>query len=203
MADERRDDRATHLGDTVELRHGDLELGLGLDLELHADFELDGGESHLAQRSPSTPGPGEVLTITLPVRCAVAYEAFCRAEAIPSWLSIVRSVRVLSRTPSGRPARAAFIGRLPSRVVGYTLFYRYSETDRIVWWGTAPGSAMILAGRAQFLPLGERATLMQYQLVLELPEGALAPGDDPFAGGHATSAVMNDFRDYVIRTRRA
>lgn len=203
MDDERRDDRATHLGDTVELARGDLELGLDLDLDLLPDFELDAGDAHLARRSPAAPGPGEVVSITLPVRSSVAYDAFCRAEAIPAWLSIVRSVRVLARTPDGRPARAAFIGRLPTRVVGYTLFYRYSDAERVVWWGTAPGSAMIMAGRAQFLPLGERATLMQYQLVLELPDGALAPGDDPFAGGHATSAVMNDFRDYVIRTRRA
>ncbi len=144
----------------------------------------------------------EVLSTSLPIPAASAYETFCDAEAIPSWLSVVQSVRVLARTDAGRPRRAAFVGRLQHGTIGYTLFYRYSEQDRAVSWGTDPGSQTLIAGRAQFIPLGERATLMQYQLALDLPGEALPPWADPFFGGHATSVVMNDFREYVLRVHR-
>jgi hypothetical protein len=147
-------------------------------------------------------GDSEVLSTSLPIDATTAFEAFCRAESIPSWLSIVQSVRVLSRTRSGRPARAAFVGRLQTGTIGYTLFYRYSEAERAVSWGTAAGSMTLVAGRAQFIPLGERATLMQYQLALDLPEDALPDWSDPFLSGHTTSVVMNDFREFVIRTHR-
>jgi hypothetical protein len=148
-------------------------------------------------------GQSEVLSTSLPIDAATAYEAFCRAESIPSWLSVVQSVRVLSRTRSGRPARAAFVGRLQRGTIGYTLFYRYREAERAVSWGTAAGSMTLVAGRAQFIPLGERATLMQYQLAFDLPEDALPDWSDPFLSGHTTSVVMNDFREYVIRTHRS
>jgi hypothetical protein len=147
-------------------------------------------------------GDSEVLSTSLPIDADTAYEAFCRAEAIPSWLSIVQSVRVLSRTGAGRPTRAAFLGRLQNGTIGYTLFYRYREAERAVWWGTAPGSMTLVAGRAQFIPLGEHATLMQYQLALDLPEDALPDWSDPLLSGHTTSVVMNDFREYVIRMHR-
>jgi len=144
----------------------------------------------------------EVLSTSLPLDAATAYDAFCDVESIPLWLSLVHSVRVLARTGAGRPASVAFVGRLQQGTIGYTLFYRYSEDERVVAWGTDPGATTLVAGRAQFIPLGERATLMQYQLALDLPGGALPPWADPFLSGHATSVVMNDFREYVIRVHR-
>ena len=113
------------------------------------------------------------------------------------------SVRVLGRNPGGRAARAAFIARLQNSAIAYTLFYRYDDAQRSVAWGTDPGSLTLVSGRAQFIPLGDRATLMQYQLVLELPDYALPPWEDPFFSGNATSVVMNDFREYVIRVHRS
>jgi uncharacterized membrane protein len=144
----------------------------------------------------------EELSTSLPIPAAAAYEAFCDAEEIPRWLSVVQSVRVLARTPSGRTQRAAFVGRLQRGTISYTLFYRYSEQALAVSWGADPASTTFIAGRAQFLPLGDRATLMQYQLALDLPAEALPPWADPFFGGHATSVVMNDFREYVLRVHR-
>ncbi len=144
----------------------------------------------------------EVLSTSLPIPAAAAYETFCDVEAIPRWLSVVQSVRVLARTRSDRPQRAAFVGRLQRGTIGYTLFYRHAEQELAVSWGTDPGSQTLIAGRAQFIPLGERATLMQYQLALDLPAEALPPWGDPFFGGHATSVVMNDFREYVLRVHR-
>ena len=147
-------------------------------------------------------GSSEVLSTSLPVNATDAFEAFCDADSIPRWLSVVQSVRVLSRNLHGRPERAAFVARLRNGTIGYTLFYRYSEGQRLVSWRTEPGSMTHIAGRAQFIPLGARATLMQYQLLLELAEDDLSPWEDPFLGGHATSVVMNDFREYAIRILR-
>jgi hypothetical protein len=147
-------------------------------------------------------GGGEMLSTSLPVNVKVAWDAFCDVESSPRWVSVVKSVRVLSWTGSGRPKRAAFLARLQNGAIGYTLHYQYNEREKAVSWGTAPGSMTLVAGRAQFIPLGDRATLMQYQLMLELPEDALPPWEDPFFSGHATSVVMNDFRDYVTRLHR-
>jgi hypothetical protein len=148
-------------------------------------------------------GAAEMLSTSLPVNVRDAYDAFCDVEASPRWVSVVRSARVLSWTQSGRPKRAAFMARLQNGAIGYTLHYRYNERERIVSWGTAPESMTLVAGRAHFIPLGDRATLMQYQLALELPENALPPWEDPFFSGHATSVVMNDFRDYVTHLHRS
>lgn len=148
-------------------------------------------------------GGAEMLSTSLPVNVRDAFDAFCDVESSPRWVSVVRSVRVLCWTGSGRPKRAAYLARLQQGAIGYTLHYRYSERERIVSWGTAPGSMTLVAGRAQFIPLGDRATLMQYQLALELPEDALPPWEDPFFSGHATSVVMNDFRDYVTHLHRS
>jgi hypothetical protein len=148
-------------------------------------------------------GGAEMLSTSLPVNVRDAFDAFCDVEASPRWVSVVRSARVLSWTQTGRPKRAAFMARLQNGAIGYTLHYRYSERERIVSWGTAPGSMTLVAGRAHFIPLGDRATLMQYQLALELPEDALPPWEDPFFSGHATSVVMNDFRDYVTHLHRS
>ncbi|HTE50707.1 MAG TPA: SRPBCC family protein [Kofleriaceae bacterium] len=141
---------------------------------------------------------GEVLSTSLPISARLAYDAFCDVDAIPRWLSFVESVRVSSWTPDGRATRASFVGRLQRGALHYTLFYRHSDAEHAVSWGTAPGATTLIAGRAQFLPLGERATLMEYELTVELPEDALLPWEDPFSGRHATSVVMNDFREYVI-----
>ena len=148
-------------------------------------------------------GGAEMLSTSLPVNVKDAFDAFCDVEASPRWVSVVRSARVLSWTQTGRPKRAAFMARLQNGAIGYTLHYRYHERERIVSWGTAPGSMTLVAGRAHFIALGDRATLMQYQLALELPEDALPPWEDPFFSGHATSVVMNDFRDYVTHLHRS
>jgi len=176
------------------------------DLQTVEDVPVERHRSALRARAAPPPArdlaSAEVLSTSLPIPASRAYEAFCDADAIPRWLAVVQSVRVLARTDAGRARRAAFVGRLQHGTIGYTLFYRYSEQDRAVSWGTDPGSQTLIAGRAQFVPLGERATLMQYQLALDLSGDALRPWADPFFGGHATSVVMNDFREYVLRVHR-
>jgi uncharacterized membrane protein len=138
---------------------------------------------------------------TLPVPAAVAFDAFCDVSSIPRWVSVIHSVHVQERTAKGRPRSASFLARLERASIGYTTFYEYDEADRIVTWRTPPASSTKVSGRVQFVPLGDRACLMQYELHLELPGLALPPWEDPFFSGHAASVVMNDFRDFVIRSR--
>ena len=186
--------------DTVD-RTEEIALLDGCDMDDLPTQESMGDSSLRALRDLRV-GSGEILSTSLPVTVKQAWDAFCDIESSPRWVSVVKSVRILSWTGTGRPRRAAFLARLQNGSIGYTLHYHYNEREKSVSWGTTPGSMTLVAGRAQFIPLGDRATLMQYQLMLELPEDALPPWEDPFFSGHATSVVMNDFRDYVTRIHR-
>jgi hypothetical protein len=201
------DDLGTSPFDTLDAS-GSIEEVLTTDLddlptvEEVVDVASPGVDGERSRRTLDL-AASEILSTSLPVAAAAAYDAFCDAEEIPRWLSVVQSARVLSRTPAGRPLRVAFVGRLQHATIGYTLFYRCDEAQRVVSWSTPPESRVVIAGRAQFIPLGERATLMHYQLALEHSGDARPPWIDPFFSGHATSVVMNDFREYVIRVHRA
>lgn len=140
-----------------------------------------------------------VQTATLPVGAPEAYELFCDMAAVRNWVSVVSSVRILEETRAGRAARVAFVARLEGASIGYTLHYRYYDHEMKVTWTTAPGSTTRVVGRAYFLPLGETASLMHYELSLDLPAGALPTWDDPFFSSNAASAIVNDFRDYIHR----
>jgi ribosome-associated toxin RatA of RatAB toxin-antitoxin module len=140
----------------------------------------------------------QALTTTLPVSASIAYEIFCDVEQVPRWVSVIKSARVLEANPRGRPRRATFLASLARASIGYTLEYRYIERERIVTWSTPKQSSTQVAGRARFDPLGERACLMHYELVLEVPDALPAWSDDYF-DGHAASAVLADFRDYLSR----
>jgi len=175
------------------------ELDLGM-LDDVPTAETDRSELGL-EGMPSAHGSGELLCTTLPISADKAYDIFCDVEASPEWVSVVKSARVLGKNGHDRPLRAAFLARLQNGSIGYTLYYHHQESERLVTWATAPGSMTLVAGRAQFSPLGDRACLMHYQLQLELPPEALPPWEDPFFSGHATSVVMNDFRDYLSRIK--
>lgn len=139
------------------------------------------------------------LTVTLPVSAAMAYEVFCDVEQIPRWVSVISSVRILEATPRGRVRRAAFMAKLKNGAIGYTLEYDYRNAERVVSWWTPDQPAMRVGGRAQFNPLGDRACLMNYELFVDMPNGVMAQWGDPYFDGHAPSAVLGDFRDYLSR----
>lgn len=140
-----------------------------------------------------------VQTATLPVGADEAYDVFCDVHSIRNWVPVVSSVRVLEREPTGRAARVAFLARLEGASIGYTLNYRYYDQDLKVTWTTARDASTRVVGRAYFLPLGDRASLMHYELSLDIPPGSLPTWDDPFFNANAASAVVNDFRDYIHR----
>lgn len=93
----------------------------------------------------------------------------------------------------------------PARLC-YELF---CEASRIPEWVTVVRSAHVNERNHRGRPLNvtflaqlERATV-GYRLHYEYRErdlgGTLSAWDDPFYNGHASSAVMSDFRDFAIR----
>jgi len=137
------------------------------------------------------------LTTTLPVSADDAYELFCDIERIPHWLSIVHSVRVVGINAHGRAERASFLAHLDRGLVGYSLQYTYDGPARRVKWTTRNGAGVRVDGAARFTALGDKASLMHYELGLEVPVVGKRRWLDPFFDGHAASAVMHAFRDWV------
>jgi uncharacterized membrane protein len=142
---------------------------------------------------------GDELNTTLPVAAGLAYELFADLEAIPFWLSIVRSVRVVTRSGDGRPRQVSFMAALERATIGYTVDYAFDDLVCRVTWATRGGSSMQVAGEARFTPLGDRACMMYYRLGLSVP--SVGAWGDPSFDGHAASAVVHDFRDHVRRAQ--
>lgn len=152
--------------------------------------------SALAYATPKAPLSSEVST-TLTVSAGVAYEIFSDAVEIPRWLPMVQAARTLVRYPDGRPQRVAFTRTLERGSLGYTLEYRYDPDDLTVAWTTPAGSNVVLCGEARFLPLSNRACLMLYRLVLDLPviDDLLRSELDR----HPASHVVAEFREHLRR----
>jgi uncharacterized membrane protein len=155
----------------------------------------------LTSRSPWTDDDLDVAPITtevsatLPVGAGTAFEAFGDVTRTPRWLSVLQSVRVVKNDEHGRPLLVAFLARLERATIGYSLEYRWDETDLTVAWSTPEGSSVHIVGDVRFTPLSTRACLMHYRLSLELPfrsEWANAS-----FGGNAAAAVASEFREYL------
>jgi hypothetical protein len=145
------------------------------------------------QVSPLT---SEVST-TLTVGAAAAYEVFADAVEIPRWLPIVQTARILTRHADDRPAKVAFTRKLERGSLGYTLEYAYDPTSLTVLWSTPASSNVVLSGEARFIPLSNRACLMLYRLVLDLPivDDLLNSELDK----HPASLVVAEFREHLRR----
>ena len=150
----------------------------------------------LAYAAPVSPLTSEVST-TLTVSARAGYEVFADAMEIPRWLPIVQSARVLTRHLDGRPARVAFTRALERGSLGYTLEYAYEDAGMTVLWSTPASSNVVLSGEARFVPLSNRACLMLYRLVLELPivDDLLNSELDK----HPASLVVSEFREHLRR----
>ena len=151
-----------------------------------------------AARSPTRPAPlvSEVST-TLGVSAGIAYEVFADAVEIPRWLPLLQSARVLERREDGRAKRVAFTRRLERGSLGYTLEYAYDPSTYTIGWTTPASSNVVLQGEARFLALSQRACMMQYRLVLDLPiiDDLVATELD----GHPASLVVAEFREHLRR----
>lgn len=150
----------------------------------------------LAFAPPVSPLASEVST-TLSVGAGVAYEVFADAIEVPRWLPIIQTARVIKRTPDGRPDQVAFTRKLERGSLGYTLNYKYDPTTLTVAWATPGSSNVVLCGEARFIPLSNRACMMLYRLVLELPivDDLINSELDK----HPASLVVSEFREHLRR----
>lgn len=144
-------------------------------------------------------GGPELLTSTLPVSAVAAYEMFCEIDRVPEWLNVTRSARVLEWDDMDRPVRVAFRAELERASVSYTLHYTYCSDRLEVSWTTRSGCGTTVAGSAKFTPLGPNASMIHYELTLDLAGGSLPRWDDPFFDAHAASAVVAGYRDWLKR----
>jgi len=140
---------------------------------------------------------GDWITTTLPVCALVGYERFAAVEETANWLPVVRSARVLSRYPNGRPRRVSFIAQLERASIGYQLEYEFDDEALTVQFTTPPDANVKVTGWARFSPLGHYACMLEYQLSVD--RGGLPMWRDRFYEGHAPSAVLYHFRDHIHR----
>ena len=148
------------------------------------------------------PATEDSLTTTLPLSAECCFDLMCDVETTPEWLKVVRSVRVFERNRDGRPARAAFLANLRGASIGYSLQYRYWPSKLMLAWTTASSTGTQIAGRARFSALSARTCLLDYELTVLLPSGALPPWDDPDYEERPTWATVSSFRKHVRRQRR-
>lgn len=145
---------------------------------------------------PEPPAASEVST-TLNISAGAAFEIFADAVEIPRWLPLVQTARVVVMQADGRPYRVAFTRKLERGSLGYTLEYRYDPGTYTITWSTPPTSSVILSGEARFVPLSNRACMMVYRLVLDLPivDDLISTELD----GHPASLVVAEFREHLRR----
>ena len=150
----------------------------------------------LAFEAEAAPLASEVST-TLPLGAGAAYEVFADALAIPRWLPLIQSARVVARQPDGRAIRVAFTRKLERGSLGYTLEYAYEPKTYTIKWEAPADATMVLSGEARFVPLSPRACLMLYRVVIDLPiVDDLAAGE---LDGHPASLVVSEFREHLRR----
>lgn len=150
----------------------------------------------VAFASPDSPLVSEVST-TLAVGATTAYEIFADAVEVPRWLPIVQTARVLTHDPDGRPSRVAFTRKLERGSLGYTLEYSYDPSALAIVWTTPDSSNVVLTGEARFVPLSNRACLMVYRLVLDLPIADDLVNNE--LEKHPASLVVAEFREHLRR----
>lgn len=145
---------------------------------------------------PEPPATSEVST-TLNISAGAAFEIFADALEIPRWLPLVQTARVLVMQADGRPYRVAFTRKLERGSLGYTLEYRYDPGTYTITWSTPATSNVILSGEARFVPLSNRACMMVYRLVVDLPivDDLISTELD----GHPASLVVAEFREHLRR----
>ena len=146
--------------------------------------------------SQVSPLSSEVST-TLTVGAPTAYEIFADAVEVPRWLPIVQAARVLTRHADNRPAKVAFTRKLERGSLGYTLQYTYDPRTLTVVWSTPESSNVTLTGEARFVPLSNRACLMLYRLVIDLP--IVDDLINSELDRHPASLVVSEFREHLRR----
>src|SRR5690606_8638230 len=133
----------------VSLPHRDRDESAADDVGPATAAEDDARTTAELPRYPG--GHDSGAATTLPMPAAGAFEVFCDIEAIPRWVSVVQSVRVLSRDAAGRGLNVSVLARLERATIGYLLTYRYDDDALVATWETPAGSTTVVSGRAQFI----------------------------------------------------
>ncbi|MBS1122102.1 MAG: hypothetical protein H6Q90_4330, partial [Deltaproteobacteria bacterium] len=79
----------------------------------------------------------------------------------------------------------------------YTLEYSYDPSALAIVWTTPDSSNVVLTGEARFVPLSNRACLMVYRLVLDLPIADDLVNNE--LEKHPASLVVAEFREHLRR----
>lgn len=138
------------------------------------------------------------ISASLPVRAAIAFEAFSDVIHTPRWFRSLRDARVVFRDPSGRATRVQFTYETPPLVCEYALDYRYNANDFAVTWSTDASSPVSLRGEARFVPISSATSLMTYRL-----ERILPPSLDAFGATMTEEAsdIVTQFCAHLTRIR--
>lgn len=136
------------------------------------------------------------VSTTLPISAKAAFNLFCSTEAVPYWMSIVRSTRVISQYANGLPKRVAYVANLKRSCLGYSLYYAYEQDSLACSWSTAKSASTQMYGRASFQDLGSDVCMMNYALHVQAQPGLPAWNESMF-NGHPASSVLGEFREFV------
>lgn len=147
-----------------------------------------------SDRSP--PLPAVDISTALPVRAAVAFEAFSDVIHTPRWFRGVRDARLLARDPYGRTTSVQFTYDTPPLNCQYVLTYRYNANDFAVTWCTEPGSIISLKGEARFVPISSASSLMTYRLERVLPD-VMEALDQTLT--QEAAGIVDQFRGHLTR----
>jgi ribosome-associated toxin RatA of RatAB toxin-antitoxin module len=107
-------------------------------------------------------------TITVDATPDAVMQVIADVEAYPEWTGSVRSVDVISRDESGRPAQASFV--LDAGVVKdtYTLAYQWQRDQAVSWSLVEAQMLTAMEGSYRLTATSESQTSVEYVLTLDL-----------------------------------
>lgn len=108
-------------------------------------------------------------TIAIAAPAGAAMDVIADLEEYPEWADLVREVRVLTRTETGRPLTARYHVKAGPLEDEYTLEYDWSDDPESVRWWLVEGVALEkMDGRYSLNAQGDHLTEVVYELVVGL-----------------------------------
>ena len=99
----------------------------------------------------------------------VVYGVVCDFERYADWVGDLKRVEVLQRDSEGRPLEVEFRAAAFGRSTTYALHYDYSRAPGVLAWHQTSGDLTAsMSGQYRFEPAANGATLVTYDLEVEL-----------------------------------